>query len=404
MSAPASEDRSEVRTGASVGARPAGTSLWDAVVGQDDVVATLTSAAARPETMTHAWLITGPPGSGRSVAARAFAAALQAPDDPEGTSHEARTAFNGTHADVTVHVTERLIITIDEARTLVDTAYRAPAQGRWRVIIIEDADRIAERTSNVLLKAIEEPPPRTVWLLCAPSPMDMLPTIRSRCRQINLRVPDPQAVADLLVQRDGVEPALALECARAAQSHIGVASRLARNPEARAYRERVLRIPSRIRGVGDAVLAAGELVDEATEQSKLATTERDAEERVELMRNLGVTEGEKLPPSLRSQLRQLEDDQKRRARRALLDTIDRALVDLLSYYRDVLVTQLGSDVHLVNTAAELSIRELAGDSTSEQSLRRMQAIGRTRARFDEFGTIAPLLAIESLFIALRPQG
>ena len=379
-------------------------SLWDAVVGQDDVVATLTSAAARPETMTHAWLITGPPGSGRSVAARAFAAALQAPDDPEGTSHEAHTAFNGTHADVTVHVTERLIITIEEARTLVETAYRAPARGRWRVIIIEDADRIAERTSNVLLKAIEEPPPRTVWLLCAPSPMDMLPTIRSRCRQINLRVPDPQAVADLLVRRDGVEPGLALECARAAQSHIGVASRLARSPEARAYRDRVLRIPSRIRGVGDAVLAAGELVEEATEQSKLATAERDASERIELMRNLGVTEGERLPPSLRSQLRQLEDDQKRRARRALLDTIDRALVDLLSYYRDVLVTQVGSDVPLVNTAAASRIEELAAASTPEQSLRRMQAIGRTRARFDEYGTIAPLLAIESLFIALRPQG
>jgi len=380
------------------------TSLWDAVVGQDEVVATLTAAAARPESMTHAWLITGPPGSGRSVAARAFAAALQAPDDPEGTSHEARTAFNGTHSDVTVHVTERLIITIDEARTLVQTAYRTPGQGRWRVIIIEDADRIAERTSNVLLKAIEEPPPRTVWLLCAPSPMDMLPTIRSRCRQINLRVPEPQAVADLLVRRDGVEPGLALECARAAQSHIGVAGRLARNPEARAYRQRVLAIPSRIRGVGDAVLAAGELVEEATEQSKVATAERDAEERVELMRNLGLTEGEKLPPSLRSQLRQLEDDQKRRARRALLDTIDRALVDLLSYYRDVLVVQVGSDVSLINTAVEARIREMAADSTPEQSLRRMQAIGRTRARFDEYGTIAPLLAIESLFIALRPQG
>jgi len=379
-------------------------SLWDAVVGQDDVVATLTQAAARPETMTHAWLITGPPGSGRSVAARAFAAALQAPDDPEGTSHEARTAFSGTHADVTVHVTERLIITIEEARTLVETAYRSPAQGRWRVIIIEDADRIAERTSNVLLKAIEEPPPRTVWLLCAPSPMDMLPTIRSRCRQINLRVPDPQAVADLLVRRDGVDPDLALECARAAQSHIGVASRLARNPEARAYRQRVLEIPSRIRGVGDAVVAAGELVESATEQSKVATAERDAEERIELMRTLGVAEGQTLPPSLRAQVRQLEEDQKRRARRSLLDTIDRALVDLLSYYRDVLVLQLGADVDLVNTSARTSIEEMARTSTPEQSLRRMQAIGRTRARFDEYGTIAPLLAIESLFIALRPQG
>lgn len=379
-------------------------SLWDAVVGQDEVVASLTSAAARPETMTHAWLITGPPGSGRSVAARAFAAALQAPDDPEGTSHDARTAFAGTHADVTIHVTERLIITIEEARSLVEIAYRAPARGRWRVIIVEDADRIAERTSNVLLKAIEEPPPRTVWLLCAPSPMDMLPTIRSRCRQVNLRVPDPVAVAELLVRQDGVEPALALECARAAQSHIGVARRLARSPEAREHRHRVLAIPGSIRGVGDAVLAAGELVDSATEQGKVAAAERDAEERAELMRVLGVAEGQPVPPTLRAQLRQLEEDQKRRSRRSLLDTIDRALVDLLSYYRDVLVVQLGSDVALVNTAAEPAIRELAGSSTPEQSLRRMQAIGQTRARFDEYGTIAPLLAIESLFIALRPQG
>ncbi|MFV0253474.1 MAG: DNA polymerase III subunit delta' [Beutenbergiaceae bacterium] len=379
-------------------------SLWDAVVGQDEVVATLTAAARQPQSMTHAWLITGPPGSGRSVAARAFAAALQAPGDPDGTSQEARTAFAGTHADVTVHVTERLIITIEEARSLVEIAYRAPAQGRWRVIIIEDADRIAERTSNVLLKAIEEPPPRTVWLLCAPSPMDMLPTIRSRCRGVNLRVPEPAAVADLLVQRDGVEPDLALECAKAAQSHIGVASRLARSPQARDYRDRVLQIPGAIRGVGDAVLAAGELVESATEQSKVATAERDAAERVELLRTLGAEEGTRLPPSLRSQLRQLEDDQKRRARRSLLDTIDRALLDLLSYYRDVLLVQFGSDLDLVNAGARESIDQMAASTTAEQSLRRMQAIGATRARFEEFGTIAPLLAIESLFVALRPQG
>lgn len=379
-------------------------SVWDAVVGQEEVVQTLRSAAARPETMTHAWLITGPPGSGRSIAARAFAATLQAPDDVEGTGHESRTAFAGTHADVTVHVTERLIITIEEARSLVELAYRSPAKGRWRIIVVEDADRIAERTSNVLLKAIEEPPPRTVWLLCAPSPMDMLPTIRSRCRLVSLRVPEAQAVADLLVRRDGVEPALALECARAAQSHIGVASRLARSPQAREHRARVLRVASEIRGVGDAVLAAGELVDAATEQSKDATAERDAVERGELLRTLGVEEGARMPPALRAQIRQLEEDQKRRARRSLLDTVDRALVDLLSYYRDVLLVQLDSDVDLVNTAAEPQVRAMADASTPEQSLRRMQAIGHTRARFDEYGTIAPLLAIEALFIALRPQG
>lgn len=378
-------------------------SVWDAVVGQEEAVATLRHAAEHPEAMTHAWLITGPPGSGRSIAARAFAAALQAPEDPEGTGHESRTAFAGTHADVRIHTTEKLIISIDEARGLVDQAYRAPSQGRWRVIIVEDADRIAERTSNVLLKAIEEPPERTVWILCAPSPLDMLPTIRSRCRPVNLRVPPARAVADLLVRRDGVEPGLALECALAAQSHIGVARRLALNPEARAYRRRVLSIPASIRGVSDAVLAAGELVDAATEASKAATEERDAAERAEFMRVSGVADGATVPPSLRAQLRQLEEDQKRRARRSLLDTLDRALVDMLSLYRDAVAVQLGAGVDLVNAGEADLVHALADASTPEQSLRRMQAIGATRARFEEFSSIAPLLAMEALLIALRPQ-
>ena len=303
--------------------------VWDDVVGQEQAVALLRRAVADPAAMTHAWLLTGPPGSGRSVAARAFAAALQCPDGGCGTCHACTTTMAGTHPDVRLVATEKVVIAIDEVRDLIMTAARTPSQGRWRVIVVEDADRMAERTTNVLLKAIEEPPPHTVWVLCAPSVQDVLPTIRSRCRGVVLRVPPPEAVADLLVRRDGADPAVALTAARAAQSHVGLARRLARDAGARERRTAVLSIAHRVRGVGDAVLAAGELVEVAKSVARAATEERDAAERAELLRTLGVADGETLPPRLRSQLRQLEDDQKRRATRHQRDVLDRAMVDPL---------------------------------------------------------------------------
>ena len=376
--------------------------VWDDVVGQPDAVAVLSRAATDPAAMTHAWLVTGPPGSGRSVAARAFAAALQCPEGGCGYCHACTTTLAGTHPDLRVVATEKVVIQIDEVRELIMTASRTPTSGRYRVIVVEDADRMAERTTNVLLKAIEEPPPHTVWVLCAPSAQDVLPTIRSRCRGVVLRVPPPEAVADLLVRRDGADPALALAAARAAQSHVGLARRLARDEGARERRSAVLEIARRIRGVPDAVLAAGELVEVAKAEALAATQERDAAERAELMRALGAGEGETLPPRLRSQLRQLEDDQKRRATRRQRDVLDGAMVDLLSLYRDVLVVQLGAAVELVNGEHAASVRALAADSTPEQTVRRMDAIGTARERLE--GNVAPLLAIEAMAIALRPQG
>jgi len=377
-------------------------SVWDAVVGQAQAVDVLRAAVADPAAMTHAWLITGPPGSGRSVAARAFAAALQCEQGGCGHCQACTTTLAGTHADVTVVATEKVTISIDEVRDLIGVAQRSPSQGRWRVIVLEDADRMVERTSNVLLKAIEEPPERTVWLLCAPSPQDVVVTIRSRCRGVVLRVPPVADVAALLVERDGVDPVLAEAAARAAQSHIGLARRLARDPEARERRARTLRLAGGIRGVGDAVLAAGELVEVAAAEAKAATADRDAAERAELLRTLGATEGQTLPPTLRAQIRQLEEDQKRRATRAQRDVLDRSLVDLLSLYRDVLVVQLGADVGLVNTGEESQVRALATASTPEQTIRRMDAIGETRERLA--GNVAPLLAMEAMAVALRPQG
>lgn len=377
-------------------------SVWDAVVGQEAAVDTLRAASQDPAAMTHAWLITGPPGSGRSVAARAFAAALQCPAGGCGQCQACTTAMAGTHADVTVVATEKVTISIEEVRDLIGVAQRSPSQGRWRVIVLEDADRMVERTSNVLLKAIEEPPERTVWLLCAPSPQDVVVTIRSRCRGVVLRVPPVEDVAELLVARHGVDRDTAAAAARAAQSHIGLAGRLARDPEARERRAEVLRLAAGVRGVGDAVLAAADLVEVAAAEAKASTADRDASERTELLRTLGAEEGQTLPPTLRAQIRQLEEEQKRRATRAQRDVLDRALVDLLSFYRDVLVLQLGADVGLVNTAQEDDVRRLAQESRPEQTIRRMDAIGEARERLA--GNVAPLLAMEAMAVALRPQG
>jgi len=378
------------------------TSVWDDVVGQEPVVDVLRAAITDPSAMTHAWLLTGPPGSGRSNAARAFAAALQCETGGCGVCHDCTTTLRGLHPDVTVVATEGVFIRAETARPLVELAQRSPAQGRHRVIIIEDADRLNDTSGNALLKAIEEPAGRTVWLLCAPSQEDVLVTIRSRCRSVALRVPPVDAVASLLVERDGIDPQVALVAARAAQSHVGIARRLARDPQARSRRSAVLGIAAKIRGVGDAVLAAGELVETAQADAKAATEERDAQERNELLRAMGAEGAATLPPSLRTQVKQLEEEQKRRATRAQRDVLDRAMVDLLSLYRDVLVVQLGADVELVNVEHEASVRALAESSTAEQTLRRMDAVGQARTRLA--GNVAPLLAVEAMAVALRPQG
>ena len=381
-------------------------SVWDDVVGQDQVCATLAAAArdagrvpAGPG-MTHAWLFTGPPGSGRSNAALAFAAALQCPQQGCGTCHECRTALLGSHADVTRVRTEKLSIGVDETRELVLLAQRSPTLGRWRVVVVEDADRLTERAADALLKALEEPPERTVWLLCAPSTEDVPVTIRSRCRRVGLRTPSAEAVADLLVRRDGVDPAMAAFAARAAQCHIGLARRLARDEDARIRRREVVGLPQGIRGVGEAVLVAGRLVETAQEEAKASTTERDASEREDLMRGLGADASARTqPPHVRAQVAALEKDQTTRAKRLQRDVIDRAMIDLLSVYRDVLVLQMGDAVGLVNEEMRGELARLARDLSPEQTLQRMEEVRVARDRIA--ANVAPLLAIEALCVALR---
>ncbi|MFT4230634.1 MAG: DNA polymerase III subunit delta' [Microbacterium sp.] len=368
---------------------------WGAVWGQDAAVDTLREAASDPSAMTHAWLITGPPGSGRSTLAYAFAAALIAEPGDEAAM---RQVLAGTHPDLTSLRTEGVIISIRDARALVERSYFAPALGRYRVIVVEDADRMVERTSNVLLKALEEPPERTVWVLCAPSEADLLPTIRSRVRGLRLREPEIEDVAALIAQRTGVDDVIAEQCARHAQRHIGMAQRLATDADARRRRDDTLRAVLGVRGVGEVVEVAARIVQAATDDAKALTAERDEAERASLLRTVGVAEGAAVPPAVRAQLNALEDDQKRRATRSLRDGIDRVLTDLQSLFRDVVMLQYDRAEGLINRELEPQLRALAAHWEPSRTLTVLDQIAETRRNIEQ--NAAPALALESMLVTV----
>ena len=377
--------------------------VWRDVIGQESAIATLQRAATDPSAMTHAWLLTGPPGSGRSVAARAFAAALQCPQGGCGECRECRTAIDGSHADVDVIATEGLSIKVALVRDLVQLAALRPSVGRWRIIIIEDADRLtafSDAPANALLKALEEPTPRTVWILCAPSVEDVIITIRSRSRHVRLRTPPVEAVADLLQRRDGIDAPMAMYAARAAQSHVGLARRLARDEGARIRRRDVIALAGKIRGVGHAVEAAADLAKIAEDESGAASAERDTAERQRLMETLGADPSARTqPPHIRSQIAALEREQKARATRYSRDVLDRSLLDLLSIYRDALVLHTGATVGLVNQDNLAAVQLLAQAMSPEQLLHAIDAIGTARERIDL--NVNPLLALEAMALFLR---
>ncbi|MFP5219863.1 MAG: DNA polymerase III subunit delta' [Actinomycetes bacterium] len=388
-------------------------SVFDALVGQDRVVAQLRAAAEAAgravagsddtAEMTHAWLFTGPPGSGRSIAARAFAAALQCPDAGCGHCTDCRQALGGTHPDVAQIDTEGLFISIAAARDLVARSSRIPTRGRWQVTVVEDADRMQERTSNTVLKAVEEPPPHSVLLLCAPTAEDLLPTIRSRCRRVVLGTPAVDAVTALLVS-EGVDEAMAAFAARASQGHIGRARRLANDEQARQERHQALAVARSLQTVASTLGAAAGLVDAAKEESARLTSARDEKERAELATALGAGATGKgftgrTPRGGAGMLKDLETTQKNRGTRTQRDALDRALTDLAAFYRDVLTVQLGAGVEPVHTDVAEQASVIARSTTPESTLRRIDAVLACREALD--ANVAPLLAVEAMALALR---
>lgn len=376
--------------------------FWGEIVGQSAAVAALERASSPDgeRELAHAWLITGPPGSGRSNLALRFAAALVA-RDPEERERAYAQVRARTHPDVAVLTTQKVMIGIDDVREIVTTAHYAPAEGRHRVIVIEDADRMPERTSNVLLKALEEPPERTVWLLCAPSEADLLPTIRSRARSLRLVTPPPTEVARLLHERDGVPLDAAERAARLAQSHIGMARRLAADPEALARRERTIELALGVETLSDGMRAAAELLKVAQADAEAYTAQVDAAEREDALRNLGLAPGAAIPPQLRAQIRALEEDQKRRATRSLRDGIDRIFTDLLSLYRDMLTSVMRAGLDPVNLEHADRIEASAAQWGAARALAAVSAVETARDRLHR--NVTPGLVLEALFAELVAQ-
>ncbi|MGY2700747.1 DNA polymerase III subunit delta' [Nocardioides sp. HB32] len=374
--------------------------VWDGLVGQPKVIEAL-KAAASGHGMSHAFLFTGPPGSGRSNAAVAFAAALQCEQDPPGcgTCHACHTVLAGSHADVSTVRTEGLSIGIKEVRDLVRRSALAPVGRRWQIVIVEDADRVTEPAFNALLKAIEEPAERTVWMLCTPTVEDVLPTIRSRCRLVSLTTPTADDVADFLVRTDGVDGALASYAARASQGHIGRARALARDDETRNRRREVVAIPAQLTSLGRCMQAASRLTEVAKEEADAITIELDAREKSQLDTAYGVVERGRRPREYAPALRDLEQDQKRRAKRRQLDVVDRGLMDLVSVYRDAIAVSAGAPGQLVNEEIRADVELLARVSPPETNLRRISAIFEAREQMLEFN-VQPALALESMMVAL----
>lgn len=382
-------------------------SVWDSLVGQQPVIDMLSRIAqGDPGQITQSWLICGPPGSGRSNMARAFAAALESPD--HGMNDEptrvTQQVLAGTHPDVTVLTTNKVTIGIDQVREIITTSEQMPATAPWRIIIIEDVDRMLERTTNVLLKEIEEPAEHCIWLLCAPSAQDVLPTIRSRTRIVNLAVPSTQAVAGFLTSTTNVEPKVAQRAARLAEGHIGIAKLYATDERVMSDRDELVVGVLNLARASDAVLLAGNLIDNAKAQAEADANRITAGQEAEFRRINGLAPSDRIPPKLRGAFNQIakKDDVKRLVTRRTRDVLDRALNSIASIYRDVAVLQNNAEdsVGLINLENRSSITELSVRLNRAGAVTRLDEVAHARKRLAGNGN--PLLVFESLFCALIP--
>ena len=379
--------------------------VYDDLVGQDHITAILKGAVVasrsgvESQEMTHAWVFTGPPGSGRSSAAVAFAQALVCNDQGCGTCNECRSAKNGSHPDIEIIRTEGLSIKVEEVRELLTRVAWAPSMGGWRVVVMEDADRLTESAANALLKAIEEPGNRTVWLLCAPTLHDVLPTIRSRCRHIQLHTPSDEAVAKVLINRDGISEQMAHFAARVSQGHIGRAKYLALNESVRSNRATIMHLPLQLNSLAAAFKAAQTLVDLATTSANASAEERDEKEIAALQEAYGKgATGRGMASGAAKAVKELEKEQKSRSTRMVRDAIDGALLDIATFYRDVMMVQSGNAGALINTDMVDAINAYAAKHPSHTTITKMTAIMEARTSLAH--NAAPLLTCEALMCQL----
>ncbi len=380
-------------------------SVFDDLVGQEHIIDILESAVVASRTgsdsqeMTHAWVFTGPPGSGRSSAAVAFAQALICPNQGCGVCNECQSAATGGHSDVEVIRTEGLSIKVEEIRELLTRVAWAPSMGGWRVVVMEDADRLTESAANALLKAIEEPGTRTVWLLCAPTLHDVLPTIRSRCRHLQLRTPSIEVVTQVLIKRDNISPTMADFAARVSQGHIGRAKYLATNESVRSNRKVIMKLPLQLGSLAAAFQAAQTLVDIATEEASASSGSRDEKEIEKLQEAYGKgATGRGMATGAAKAVKELEKEQKSRATRMVRDSIDGALLDLATFYRDVMLVQAGVTDSIINLDMRIEIESYRSSSPVHTAAQKIGAIMEARNHLAM--NSAPLVTCEALMCEL----
>ena len=386
--------------------------VFDSLIGQEQAVAEMKHAAAdaakvaigeRGDAMTHAWLIVGPPGSGRSTLALAFAASLVCSNGGCGECIDCRNVAAGIHPDVEHVVPEGIIYKVEAARNLIERASLLPTRSPWHVIVVEDVDRFRIEAASTLLKSLEEPPAQTVWLLCAPTVDDVAPTIRSRCRLVLLTSPTLSAIAEQLSARFGIDSAMAAFAARTAQGHIGRARAIATDENVRIRRKQIMDIPTNLRSVSSCFELANNIVASANADTDSIVEPLDESDDQDIRTAFGEgSEGKGLKTVERqkkSALTDLEDRAKGRRRRVLMDQYDRVLLDLTSYYRDVLVIQSGAQVELVNEELREAITRVANVDGESETLNRIAAITETRDQIA--ANVNPLNAFESLLVSLR---
>ena len=378
-------------------------SVFDSLIGQDHIVDQLSNAVKvakvgeDSQAMTHSWLFVGPPGSGRSNAAIAFAAALVCKQSGCGKCTDCTTVLSSTHIDVERFNPTGLSIKAEEVRELISRSSWSPSVGGWRIVVIEDSDRLTETAANALLKTIEEPESHTVWLLCAPTLTDVPVTIRSRCRHVQLRTPSTASVKEFLLSQTKVDEKTARFASRVSQGHIGRARFIATNAEAQSRRKEIFALPFNLRDIESCFKAAQKLLDLAEDQAEKENFDRDAAELKQLQDAFQGT-GRGLITGGAKAIKDLEREQKSSATRSIRDNIDGALLDLSTFYRDVLVLQ-SNGVEILNIDLETEIANYAGTTQPKRTIEQIDAILTARTNLSR--NSAPLATLEALFCALK---
>lgn len=362
-----------------------------------------------PRAMTHSWLFTGPPGSGRSNAALCFAAALLCPVAPGegcGNCESCRGIIGGQHqhTDLVFVCPQELSIGVDTVRGVVTAAAMRPTVAPWRVIIFDNADRLTDGAANALLKTVEEPTASTVMILCAPSddPEDFSQTLRSRCRHLYVPAPSVGRIVEILTA-EGHSAADARLAAVTSLCHVGRARRLVTDSAAVSRRAMSINLAEDVFTGSGGFIAVTNVLKAVEKEAVESYAQADAAEVAKLENALGVgARGKgtaKAQRDVKSALKDLEAQQKKRATRRTRDLLDLVLVDLAGVYRDAFMLKVGAQVALTHPDFAGLAGDIAARVSEEGLLACYDAIGVCRKRFRQ--NVSPAIALDGLIGRLR---